>query len=238
MISMTRMNLCNSSSKLAFGKKSEQEKQQDNSISEKITKPIKTGLLVTSAFLAGYGTSAVTDNNNNHTEQTYQETTTSNRPPSNEMRDWYTTREAKASNGKTYIVKEHYKVTEYPFLVASRVYDKSTQKEEFRDTLYNYVVIPNSEKEFNPDGKLRLSKEYTNFSNHYHAPEKAQIKELLTDGTYNITDIDYNVNVKFSNPKQEAQQKQKELEEQKKQEKVRKMLKETDEYLDKLFENW
>lgn len=227
---MTTITNMHPYSNLTFGKKKETQNPNNTSspISEKVTKPIKTGLLVTSAFLAGLGTANVasTDNNRNDHEQIYQETISTNRPPSNARRDWYATREASA-NGENYIIKEHYIVKEIPFLVGSTVINKRTNNIDFKDTLYNYRVAPNVKRSYDNHGKLITSKEFYNFSDEYNAPERAQIKELLTDGSYDVTDIKYRIEKNCTNTK--ADQKEKEY---------KKIYKDTEEMIEKLFENW
>lgn len=178
---------------------------------------LRTATLIVSAFFAGHGVANLSAINGNtssqitlpqEAEEAQPETLTApiqiihkpeNRPPSDEIRDWYVTKEMTGNRGNKLKVVEHYQIQEIPFLVASELRDANTNEFVQKDTLYNYRYYPEIKESYLSGGRLGYSKHINGFSQLYFAPESAQIKTLLNDGSYDIVDVEYNVNTTLTN---------------------------------------
>jgi len=178
-----------------------------------------TGILTTSAFLAGLGVNNMIQESNakefNPVPITAEYTPTSNRMtispfeapqqdtnrgPSSAKRYWTTTEEQNI-NGKTYIIKNKYTVKEVALHTDEIFIDKATNTVEQTLKKDGYKLFPTSEIVKDKNGGLVSSKKYNGFNKSYLCPESAEFKELMTDGSYDITNINYIVDIKFSNTK-------------------------------------
>ena len=186
------------------------------------------GILTTSAFLAGLGVNNMVQESNAKelnpipvTVEYTQNTPTgsgmtispfeapqqdSNRGPSSAKRYWTTTEEQNI-NGKTYIIKNKYTVKEVALHTDEIFIDKSTNKVAQTVKKDGYKLFPTSEEVKDKDGVLISSKKYNGFDEPYFCPKTAEFKDLMSDGSYDITKVTYIVDMQLSNTKDNKPQK-------------------------------